>query len=319
MGSAAGQDYGMERLSLTVLTSDEIRFSVSLPPEIAKDNMAEPIEEAWRQARAKLPGDPGLCLAFFPIMNDVTGDQMLRQFDAACGGLPVFGTLSNDASLSYQESRTFLNEEVHSSRLALLLLHGPLTPRFYIASISPKNIQHQKALVTASEGYMVTEVNKVPFVDYLAGIGVQKETLTALSTLPFMVDYGDGAPPVALAIYSLSADGALCNGQVPVGTGLTFTEIDYESVMETVESALRSALEDAEKNGANGLLAIPCLTRSLMISPNVEDEMKKTVDLLSGRFPFMLLYSGGEICPQRTEAGALVNRIHNFTYTLVVL
>ncbi|MDR2725516.1 MAG: FIST C-terminal domain-containing protein [Candidatus Adiutrix sp.] len=319
IGSATGRTYGMEQLSLTVLTSDEIQFSVSMSPDISKDNMAGPIEETWRQARAKLPGDPGLCLAFFPIMKEVSGDQMVRQLDAACGGLPIFGTLSNDSSLSTDESRTFLNGDAHSSQLALLLLHGPLDPRFYVASISPKHIQHQKAMITASEGYMVSEVNNMPFIDYLASIGVQKETLTALTTLPFMVDYGDGAPPVALAIYSISPEGALCGGLMPVGAWITFTEIDYESVMETAESALRSALEDVKKNGANGILAIPCLTRSLMISPNVEDEMKKTVDLIDEKLPFMMLYSGGEVCPLHAEAGALINRFHNYTYTLVVL
>ena len=319
IGNATGRAYGMEQLSLTVLTSDEIKFSAALSPDISKDNSAGPIEEAWRQARAKLPDDPALCLAFFPILKEISGDQMVRQLDAACRGLPIFGTLSNDSSLDFSESRTFLNGEAHTSRLALLLMQGPINPRFYVASISPKKIQHQKAMVTASEGYLVTEANNMSFMDYLASIGVQKETLTALTTLPFMVDYGDGSPPVALAIYSISPEGALCGGLMPVGAGIAFTEIDYESVMETAESALRAALEDAEKNGANGILAIPCMTRSLMISPNVEEEMKKTVDLINGKFPFMLLYSGGEICPLRTEAGALTNRFHNYTYTLVVI
>jgi hypothetical protein len=64
---------------------------------------------------------------------------------------------------------------------------------------------------------------------------------------------------------------------------------------------------------------MPCLTRSLMISPNTEDEMRKTASMLNGRVPFMLLYSQGGICPVHTESGALVNRFHNYTYPLVVL
>jgi len=319
LGSAINGAYGMERLSVTVLTSDEIQFSVSLSPEFSKGNTAESIEQAWRQARAGLPGDPSLVVAFFPIMSDVSGDLMLRQLDAICGGLPVFGTLSNDASLNCQESRTCLNGKAYRYRLALLLLHGPLNPRFHVALISPRNIQHQKAVVTESDGYMVTQVNNMPFLEYLAGIGVNMDTLTALTTLPFMVDYGDGAPSVVLGIRSITPDGMLCGGQMPVGARIRFTEIDYGSIMETAESVLRQALEDAEKHGANGMLAIPCMTRSLMISPNVEDELQKTVALLNDRLPFMLLYSGGEICPVRTDTGDIVNSFHNYTYTLVVL
>jgi len=319
LGSATGEGYGMERLSITVLTSEIIQFSVSLSREISPDNSAASIEEAWQQARAKLPDDPGLCIAFFPLMDDVSGGLMLRQLDAACGGLPIFGTLSNDALLNEQTCCTFLNGDAYPRRLALLLLRGPLTPRFYVASISPRNVRYQKAIVTGSDGYLVKQVNNMSFIDYLASIGVNKETLAVLTTLPFMVDYGDGSPPVVLGIYSISADGVLCSGQMPVGAMITFMEVDYESVMETAESALRQALDDVAKNSANGILAIPCLSRSMMISPNMEDEMQKTAALLSGRIPYMLLYSGGEICPMRTGADTLVNRFHNFTYTLAIL
>ncbi|MDR3073558.1 MAG: hypothetical protein LBV01_02385, partial [Deltaproteobacteria bacterium] len=249
-GSATNKGYSMEQLSLAVLTSDEIRFSTSLSPEISKDNVDAPIQTGWQDARAKLPGDPGLILAFLPMMSEVSGDYLLRRLDAVCGGLPIFGTLSNDASTTYKESQTFLNGEAYPRRMALLNLHGPVNPRFYVASISPKNIQHQKAIVTDSDEYLLKGVNNLPFIDYLSTIGVQKETLTAVNILPFMVDYGDGTAPVALGVYNIQPEGALCGGKVPVGASLTFTEIDYNSVMETAESALRQALDDVEKNGA---------------------------------------------------------------------
>ncbi len=87
--------------------------------------------------------------------------------------------------------------------------------------------------------------------------------------------------------------------------------------METTETALKEVLGYIRKNGSNGILAIPCFTRSLVIAPNQEDEMKKTQQLLGADIPFVLLYSGGEICPVYNKEGALVNRFHNLTYTLV--
>ncbi|MCL1916407.1 MAG: FIST C-terminal domain-containing protein [Desulfovibrionaceae bacterium] len=319
LGSATNNGYSMEQLSLTVLTSDEIRFATSISPEISKGNTDAPLQEAWRQGRAKLPGDPGLIIAFAPIMSDISGDYMLRKLDEICGGLPIFGTLSNDSSPNFQESRTFLNGEVHQGKIALLQLYGPVKPRFFVSSVSIKNIHHQKALVTESDGYFIKKVNNLTFIDYLASIGVRKETLDTLTTLPFMVDYGDGTPPVALAIYSILPEGALCGGEIPSGAGITFTEIDYNSVMDTAADALGQALDYAEKNGANGILAIPCMTRSLMIMPNSEDEMLKTFDAIGRKLPFMLFYSGGEICPLYNKEGVAVNRFHNYTYTLVVL
>jgi len=67
------------------------------------------------------------------------------------------------------------------------------------------------------------------------------------------------------------------------------------------------------------MLIIPCMTRSLITSPNLEDELQKTVDLLKESMPFMLLYSGGEICPVRAPSGDMVNRFHNYTYTIAIL
>jgi hypothetical protein len=88
--------------------------------------------------------------------------------------------------------------------------------------------------------------------------------------------------------------------------------------METAEMAIQQAFDDIEQNGANGIIAIPCFTRSLIILPNMEDEIKKSIELVGDRIPFSLLYSGGEICPTYNQQHKIVNRFHNLTYTLMV-
>ena len=94
--------------------------------------------------------------------------------------------------------------------------------------------------------------------------------------------------------------------------------MDYNSVMETAHTTVSQALADAKENGGDFILAIPCFTRGLVISPNSEEEMKKTAGMIGDTLPFMLLYSGGEMCPVYDEKGGIVNRFHNLTYTLVV-
>ncbi len=119
-GSATNAQYGMEQLSLAVLTSDDVCFSTAFSAPIFKDKVAEPVREAYRAARAGLPGDPSLIIAFVPISTDVAGDAILNQLDAESNGAPVFGTLSSDTSLTYENSCTFLNGESHQRKLALL-------------------------------------------------------------------------------------------------------------------------------------------------------------------------------------------------------
>ncbi|MDR3277858.1 MAG: FIST C-terminal domain-containing protein [Oscillospiraceae bacterium] len=318
IGSAVNGHCGTEQLSVLVLTSDDIAFAASFSEPLSVGNVEKPVVDAYARALEKLGGEPSLILAFGPITTDLSGEFMLKCLDRESGGTPVFGTLSNDTSPTYEDARVICNGEVHQHKVALILLRGALSPRFHVTAVSEKNIQQQTAVVTESDGYMLKKINGLPLTEYLASIGVTTSGLAAVSTLPLLVDYKDGAKPVARSMYAITEDGALCGGEMPVGTEIAFAEVDYNSVMETAELTLRQALADVAENGANGIIAIPCFSRSLVISPNSGAEMEKSIELMGDAVPFALIYSGGELCPVYNREGGLVNRFHNLTYTLMV-
>ncbi|MDR0645492.1 MAG: FIST C-terminal domain-containing protein [Elusimicrobiota bacterium] len=318
MGSAVNSQYGIEQISLCVLTSDDISFSTSFSEIITKDNTEQVVKQAYAQARVKLDGEPSLIFALAPISAEVMGDVILEHLDAACGGAPIFGTLSNETSPTYEKACVFLNGDKHQNKVAMILMRGEINPRFYSTAISDKNIQKQAAVVTDSDGYFLRTINNVPLKEYLISIGVQTYGLASTTTLPFLVDYGDGAKPVALSMYSITSKGGYLGGKVPVGAKILFAEANYDSVLETAETTLKKVLEDIKKNGANGIFAIPCFTRLLLLSPNSENEMIKTKELIGNAAPFMLCYSGGEICPVYSATKRLLNRFHNLTYTVMV-
>ncbi|MDR1660160.1 MAG: FIST C-terminal domain-containing protein [Desulfovibrio sp.] len=317
LGSAVNGGHGAEQLSLAVLTSDEATFSTSFSPPMAAGSIAEPVADAWRQARGKLGGDPSLIFALGPISSG-DGVGILRRLDALSGGLPIFGTLSSDSALSLENSFVFCDGKISKDSMALLLVRGAVHPRFSAIAISSKNIQSRTAVVTGSEGNLLKEVDGMPVGEYLAKIGVRVFGPEAVTILPFMVDYGDGAKPVAVSMYSITPEGVYCAGEIPVGAKIAMAEVDGDSVMETAEAAVNLALEDVRKNGGNGLIAIPCFTRGLLLSPRTEDEMARTRELVGDAVPFLFIYSGGEMCPLYRKDGAISNRFHNMTYTLVV-
>jgi hypothetical protein len=119
-------------------------------------------------------------------------------------------------------------------------------------------------------------------------------------------------------MYAFTDEGIFCGGNIPVGAKIAIADVDYNSVMETAEIAVSQALAEVRKDGGEFILAIPCFSRCLLISPNAEEEMKLTAKMIGDTLPFMLLYSGGEMCPVYNEKGESVNRFHNLTYTLVV-
>jgi hypothetical protein len=195
---------------------------------------------------------------------------------------------------------------------------GNFHPKFFVTAVSDRKIQQQSAIVTESDGYNLKRVNDMPLLEYLKNIGVDTHGLAAVTTLPFLVDYKDGTKPVACSMYAITPDGAFCGVAIPEGSSLTFAEVDYSSVLETAESATRSALVYAEEHGAAGMIAIPCFSRCLVIMPAAEDEMEKARAIIGDRIPFIFIYSGGELCPVYNAEGAMINRFHNLTYTIAV-
>jgi hypothetical protein len=318
IGNAVNAAAGMEQLSIAVLTSDELNFSTAFSDEISPNDVDGPIDGAYQDACGKLSGQPSCILAFAPITTDISGEHMLKVLDRVSGGTPIFGTLSNDTSPTYENAKTFRNGEMHAYKIALILIGGDFNPKFFVTALSERNIQQQSAVVTESEGYRLKRVNDMHLLDYLTSIGVDTHGLAAVTTLPFLVDYKDGTKPTACSMYSITEEGALCGVAIPEGASLTFASVDYNSVLETAETAATTALAYAEERGASGMIAIPCLSRCLVITPTSEAEMEKTREIIGDRMPFIFIYSGGEICPVYNTQGDMINRFHNLTYTVAV-
>ena len=65
---------------------------------------------------------------------------------------------------------------------------------------------------------------------------------------------------------------------------------------------------------------MPCVTRYIMLAPDQESELRLIHEELSkdGK-PFMMGYSGGEICPMPGRDGKPRNRFHNYTFCACIL
>jgi hypothetical protein len=197
-------------------------------------------------------------------------------------------------------------------------MFGKVNPRFYMTAIPEKNILRQTAVITESEGSFLKRVNGMPLIEYLGSLGLTHDgKLEAIGSVPLLVNYNDGTEPVAVAIYGTTPEGyAVCGGDTPENSTLSIGSLDYHGIIETAETTIKKIPPGAE---INGILMYPCLSRSMMLGPNADDEMKKVIDLLEGKYPYQICYAGGEICPLVDENGKPVNHFHNFTFILCVL
>jgi hypothetical protein len=317
LGNAARGRYGMDFLSLTVLTADDVRFSSAVTGKIRADNLEQEMAGAFERAGKALGSKPGFILAYPPMMSSLGGSAFFNGLRDLAGDTPVFGGCCCDQTLKFQESRVLYNGKDYRESLAFVLMAGNIRPRFFVTAMPDKNVQKQHAVITESEGVILKKVNNMTLLDYLGSLGLTRDGgIDAIATIPFMVDCHDGAKPAALGIYEITKEGyARCGGNVPVDATLAIGVLDYETVMETAEAAVSRILGGKD---INGVLMYPCLTRNMLLGLNGTDEMKKITGLL-GDLPYQLVYAAGEICPLENAEGRLVNHFHNFTFTACVL
>lgn len=309
LASAAGGESGLDILTLCVLTSDEVSFSTALTGQLIQEQKA-PIARAYAEA-AKDLGKPSLILAYGPLLEHVSGNTFVNELNELSGGVPLFGTLACDHTPAFNEASVIYHGEHYRDRLTLVLLHGPVTPRFFCIAISPENTQNQQGLVTASTTNVIHAVNGIPAMDYLESIGLNKEDLKVSGSFPLVVDYNDGGQPVGRGIYTVADNGDVyCGGDVPVNARLSTALLNDEDVLRSA-GQLAETICSQPKPGA--LLLLSCISRSLLLGADPLGEVDKLDSVIGGKIPYHMSYSGGEICPVYTDADTTANRFHNFT------
>lgn len=315
IASGSPGSFGSMQLSLSVITADDVRFSAIYSAPIAGD-MA-PLEAAYHEAAAKLSGRPALALCILPLLNTFGGEILLRKLDEVSGGVPVYGTVACDDPSDFTTSMTIFGGEASRDRVALVLMEGNINPRFLVSAISEKKIQRQRAVITKSEQSLLMEVNNMRVLDYVKELGLAEgDGIEGMSAIPFIVDHNDGTPAVARAMYQVTPEGYIvCGADMPVGATLAIGGIDMDDVIETSGTAIEKI---ADMEDVHGVLLFPCLSRLGALGLEMTRELDVVGEGLAGT-PYLIAYSGGEVCPLYGSDGAPANQFHNFSIAACIL
>ncbi len=317
MASADEHGYSLFDLTLTVLTSDDVAFDVGMTDSIDHDNYINEIDRLYNRIRGNAADDPAMIFTFMPYIRDVAGYEVVAAMDASCHGIPMWGAITNNIDFNYETVHTICNGKTLRAGLAMMFVNGPVKPEFIVSSIPERNIAGNRAVITKSEGAILREINDLPVLEYLANIGLRitKENVT---TTPLMVYYDESEEPVALGFYTLFEDGSLLTGgEIPEGTSFAVGSIDAEGIFESAEDGLKRILDCRNRQAT---LLLPCVTRYIMLAPDQESELRLIKEKLAGSgCPFMMGYSGGEICPMPGPDGKYRNRFHNYSFCACIL
>ena len=311
--NANNADAGTILLCLTVFTADDCGFSANVTASLREDLESE-ICAAAQKTKSGLGEEPKMALALFPMFG-VGGEIMLGALDNALEGLPIFGTVACDHDTAeYSNTYTIFNGECFRDSMAFFLISGNVKPRFVVAATSEQNLRKQQAVITSSDGCLIKEINNISAREYFKSIGMSAgKGMEGMSSVPFVVDYGDGSQPVARAIFGLNEDGsALCGGYMPEGSTLYIGRMDEDDILMTAEKSIRELLATDD---LNGIILFPCLGRNMVLVMDPLAEINLVQKLIDDQVPWHLAYSAGECCPvYYAETGRTANRFHNFTF-----
>ena len=306
--------------TLTVMTSDDAMFEVASTSDELLTDPHKAISKAYTSAHHRQTIDPSLLLLYAPFTNTMCGDDYVTCLDEVSGKLPIFGTIAIDDTDTTENGFVIINGDHYIDRLAVVFVYTHQQPRFFTASLSKEKILPKSAVVTKSEGNLVMEVNGHHVQEYFSSLGLASasEMQYGMVSLPFLIDYKDGSPLVSRVFISRTPENfAVCSGIVPEGAVIHIGFFDKDDVLLTTGSAIEKALGD---NGDCSLFLIySCVSRSMSLGSDSNAELNMVRDMLHDKLPFMMSYSGGEICPTQVSQHIAINRFHNNTIIICAL
>ena len=316
-GQATPDDENVFALSVTVLTSDTVRFSAAHSSSVS-DSLEEPLAGAYNAAFAAAGRRPELMLAFAPMLLNYAGDQYVEVLDRISGGVPVFGTLSMEDRYPYENCYTIFNDLCEQNTAVLVLVSGDISPKFFASTSANQRALTRGAVITKSRGNLIIEINGCPLIQYLEemGLAVNGQIKPGLIYIMFLLDYNDGTPPAGKVLITINEDGhGVCGGYMPEGCHLFVTSMSREEVLETAGNVIDCILKSYDES-VDVLIAFSCSTRYLSLGGDNNAEYRAVERAIGGKVPSIIALSGGEICPYVASDGTIRNRFHNHTLTV---
>ncbi|MCL2138380.1 MAG: FIST C-terminal domain-containing protein [Treponema sp.] len=320
---AVDNEAGELILTIFVISSDDTWFRTGVTGCV-NEGINEPVKTAFAKTAAGISEMPKLALIFPPLLLKYAGDAYINAWKPLIPDVPIFGTITTDDTLTFEASETIYNGESYKTAMSFVLCYGSIHPRFLFETLPHEKTMPYKGEITKSSGPFVQEINNINAYKYFESIGFASDGALGDTYLfvPFLIDQKkredyDGIP-VLRGHASFTEEGtAIFRGDIDEGSTFTLLTIDPEDILSTTR---QKVLQINEMPGVNGVLMFPCIVRRMLtqrIHPQAELEIVR--ETIYPNIPFMIGYSGGEICPTSVKNGKPINRFHNYSLVILVI
>jgi hypothetical protein len=304
-------------LTVTVLTSDDVRFVSGVSSPIS-DDLNGPVTELYGRVMGNTPEKPAMIMPFVPFMKKIGGDEFVEKLnELSARQIPAFGTVAISGEAGSGRTYTIHNGRFYPTSMVLLALFGDVDPMFFSAAVPEDKILKQKAIVTGIDKNILKTVNNMPAIAYLESVGLAKGgILTGFESMPFVIKLNDGSVLTRACIASTPDGGIILCGSMPVNSTLAIATMGPEDVIATTEAKVREAIA---KSGGGNMIMYSCAARAWMLGTKVMAEHDRVDECIGDSAAYHFVYSGGEIFPAFLEDGSISNQLQNDSMIICVL
>jgi len=314
---AVNDEAGDLILTLFIMTSDDISFKAGVT-ESLRENTYERTKAAYEKLKNGETEQPKLIIAYAPFLIDLhSGDEYVRIWSKIIPGTPLFGTITTDDTATFNDCETIFNGVNMKDAMSFVLFYGDINPRFLIATLPEDNVLSLRGTITGSKENFVYTVNNTTIRDFFNESGIKDIKITTPIMVSSAENEAEGEVPVIRALYAYTDDGAgIFAGDIEEGSTFSLLSFSSKVIKSTFENEVK---EIGKYQDVNGAILFSCASRRMALMGDNEESAEQQIarNALGKKLPFIMGYSGGEMCPVIADNGKLVNRFHN--YSAIVL
>jgi hypothetical protein len=310
-GTGLKEDYSL--LTLMVLTSDEVNIATGLSEDFSV-RPEKSVEDLHREVAARLGRPPKLIILLCSRQSfNFHPSRIVKRLKAIVGDCPIFGTLACDLDSMPDNGFMAYNGVKHMDRLAMVMLDGPIAPKFSLYRIQANKFLKRKAIITSSDGNIIKKINGLWAVDYLSSIGFKVEHNDYFTfNVPLVVENPEtGFWEPHLIVSVVGSKWVACTHDVDENSTLGLAAMDDSDVIKTAGDLA----DELKWENFNFCLINSCMGRQISLGLDYLGEIERLRASLSSGMPFALTYSGGEICPIRGTSHGQINAFHTLALT----
>jgi hypothetical protein len=326
----AQEQYAEAALSVTMITSDDVEFSVQVIENASLKTRELLTDEVMRLSKELCAQEkPKIVFPFIPILQHFTADDLVATVNALPDPFALFGTVAfnyedQDGESKKKDSTHFVmaKKRITADIFAFIAFYGNVKPKFhYTSSFALEDSFVETSEITDSEGPILKTVDGIGAVTYMNKRGIITEGCTVKGSsvwaIPAILTYSNGAKVVrAFLTIGEGTENIYATGSLETGAKITFSLLDGEKTVASAEKLLKELFKAEDKDA----IAYSCVARAWSLGTKFSEEAQIFANCASEYkeknktpYNYTLSYSGGEICPVLDKDGKLVNTLHNYT------